>query len=421
VLVTWGLDVPWPTPYRGTIVDLARDAAAIAAEPGTGAPVAASPANAAYCIYTSGTTGRPKGVLVEHRQVTRLFDATRAWFAFGAGDAWTLFHSYAFDFSVWELWGALLHGGRLVVVPRAVARAPGAFHALLARHGVTVLNQTPSAFRSLIAADERAAAPLRALRLVIFGGEALEAAMLAPWIARYGHEPRLVNMYGITETTVHVTYAPVEAMLPGPSRIGVPIPDLQVFVLDERLEPAPVGVRGELYVGGAGVARGYLGRPALTAERFVPHPFGAAPGARLYRTGDLARFRADGTIEYLGRIDRQVKIRGFRIERGEIEAALRACPGIRDAIVLARPGAGGEPARLPAQGGVGKLDEFERADGGRVGGGGGVGHDGLRGRDDLPPPASGIIPGGLPAGWLRLAASCLPNPIRRACPGSIRR
>jgi hybrid polyketide synthase/nonribosomal peptide synthetase FtdB len=344
VLVTRGLDVPWPTPYRGTIVDLARDAAAIAAEPGTGAPVAASPANAAYCIYTSGTTGRPKGVLVEHRQVTRLFDATRAWFAFGAGDAWTLFHSYAFDFSVWELWGALLHGGRLVVVPRAVARAPGAFHALLARHGVTVLNQTPSAFRSLIAADERAAAPLRALRLVIFGGEALEAAMLAPWIARYGHEPRLVNMYGITETTVHVTYAPVEAMLPGPSRIGVPIPDLQVFVLDERLEPAPVGVRGELYVGGAGVARGYLGRPALTAERFVPHPYGAAPGARLYRTGDLARFRADGTIEYLGRIDRQVKIRGFRIERGEIEAALRACPGIRDAIVLARPGAGGEPA-----------------------------------------------------------------------------
>jgi hypothetical protein len=169
--------------------------------------------------------------------------------------------------------------------------------------------------------------------------------MLQPWIARHGTMPRLVNMYGITETTVHVTYAPVDtAISDGASRIGVPIPDLQTYVLDGRMQPVPVGVRGELYVGGAGVVRGYLGRPGLTAERFVPHPFSAAPGARLYRTGDVGRYRTDGTIEYLGRIDRQVKIRGYRIERGEIEAMLRACAGVRDAIVVPRQGAGGEPA-----------------------------------------------------------------------------
>jgi amino acid adenylation domain-containing protein len=332
--------------YRGRVVEMETGSEVNAEDEADHVDVVVSPENLAYCIYTSGTTGRPKGVLVEHRQVTRLFDATQAWFAFDASDVWTLFHSYAFDFSVWEIWGALLHGGRLVIVPRAVARAPDAFHALVAEQQVTVLNQTPSAFREFIAADGNAAAnSLEGLRLVIFGGEALDTAMLAPWLTRHARLPHLVNMYGITETTVHVTYAPVEhAIANGPSRIGVPIPDLQAYVLDRAMQPVPVGVRGELYIGGDGVVRGYLGRPGLSAERFVPHPFSRVAGARLYRSGDLGRYSDDGSIEYLGRIDRQVKIRGFRIECDEIEAVLRVFPGAADAIVTAFQGAGGESA-----------------------------------------------------------------------------
>ncbi len=303
-----------------------------------------APEHLAYVIYTSGSTGRPKGVMVEHRNVARLFSATDAWFGFGAGDVWTLFHSFAFDFSVWEIWGALLHGGRLVVVPLEVSRSPEDFYALLCREGVTVLNQTPSAFRQLVAA-QAAVGGEHALRWVVFGGEALEPATLRPWFERNGdRRTRLVNMYGITETTVHVTYRPVEradAERSGPSPIGVRIPDLTTYVLDARGEPAPVGVAGELYVGGAGVARGYLRRPELTAERFVRDPFSTDPGARLYRTGDLARWLADGSLEYLGRNDQQVKVRGFRIEPGEVEARLAEHPGVREAVVLAREGAGG--------------------------------------------------------------------------------
>jgi len=301
-------------------------------------PADADPARAAYVIYTSGSTGRPKGVVVTHACVLRLFRATDAWFGFGAGDVWTLFHSCAFDFSVWEIWGALLYGGRLVVVPFAVTRDPAAFRALLAREAVTVLSQTPSAFRQLLRADEEANDAL-ALRWVVFGGEALEPRSLRPWFDRHGDaRPVLVNLYGITETTVHVTYRPVTARdaesAPG-SMIGAPIPDLGVYVLDGRLEPVPPGVPGELFVGGAGVARGYLGRPALTAERFVPDPFSGAAGARMYRSGDRARLRG-GDTEYLGRTDQQVKVRGFRIEPGEVEAALLAHPGVREAVVLAR-------------------------------------------------------------------------------------
>jgi len=307
-----------------------------------------SAANAAYVIYTSGSTGRPKGVVVTHANVLRLFTATEPVFGFGADDVWTLFHSFAFDFSVWEIWGALLYGGRLVVVPFEVSRDPAAFRALLAREGVTVLSQTPSAFRQLAAADEEAGADggsALALRWVVFGGEALEPRTLAPWLARHGHaRPRLVNMYGITETTVHVTTrafgpADVEA---GGSMIGQGIADLGVYLLDGHLEPVPPGVPGEIVVGGAGVARGYLRNPARTAERFVPDPFSGVPGARMYRSGDRARRRADGDAEYLGRADQQVKVRGFRIEPGEIEAALLAHPGVREAVVVARedePGA----------------------------------------------------------------------------------
>ncbi len=313
---------------------------------------ALAPANAAYVIYTSGSTGKPKGVVVDHANVLRLLDSTDHWFQFGEHDVWTLFHSYAFDFSVWEIWGALLYGGRLVVVPYWVSRSPEAFYGLLTAEGVTVLNQTPSAFRQLIQAEEAiGVAPDLKLRFVIFGGEALELESLRPWFARHGDQkPRLVNMYGITETTVHVTYRPLDAgdlRLAGRSVIGEPIPDLTLYVLDPWLEPVPVGVPGEMYVGGAGVARGYLERPELTAQRFVPNPFAATPGERLYRSGDLARYLAGGELEYLGRIDDQVKIRGFRIELGEIESVLARHPRIREAVVMSREDTAGE-ARLAA-------------------------------------------------------------------------
>jgi amino acid adenylation domain-containing protein len=295
----------------------------------------------AYVIYTSGSTGNPKGVLVSHHNVVRLFEATHPWFGFDERDVWTLFHSYAFDFSVWELWGTLLYGGRLVVVPYWMSRSPEAFYDLLRREKVTVLNQTPSAFRQLIRAEESlGTADDLALRVIIFGGEALDFNSLRPWFERHGdQDPQLVNMYGITETTVHVTYRPVTiADLKGVtgSLIGVPIPDLQVHILDQRSQPVPIGISGELYVGGAGVARGYLNRPELTAERFVPDPFSDRRGARLYKSGDMARYLPNGDIEYLGRIDHQVKIRGFRIELGEIEALLGEHPLVQEKVVLAR-------------------------------------------------------------------------------------
>ncbi|QIP05504.1 non-ribosomal peptide synthetase [Bradyrhizobium symbiodeficiens] len=302
--------------------------------------VASVPADLAYVIYTSGSTGKPKGVLVTHANVARLFSATDPWFSFGPGDVWTLFHSYAFDFSVWELWGALLYGGRLVIVPYWISRDPAAFRKLLVEERVTILNQTPSAFRQLIQADLDEAPAAYALREIIFGGEALELQSLKPWIGRYGDgRPRLVNMYGITETTVHVTYRPItraDVEACRGSVIGEPIPDLYIRLLDERGEPVPVGVPGEIWVGGAGVANGYLNRPELNAQRFVAYPLDPTGSARLYRAGDLARRLPDGELEFLGRIDAQVKIRGFRIELGEIEATLNACPGVADAAVIVR-------------------------------------------------------------------------------------
>jgi amino acid adenylation domain-containing protein len=322
------------------VVDLDADRDVIAARSAENPDSGVTADNLAYVIYTSGSTGRPKGVLIEHARVVRLFTATEPWFGFGAEDVWTMFHSYAFDFSVWEIWGALAYGGRLVIVPRSVARSPEAFHELLADEGVTVLSQTPSAFRQLLHADEDDAVPL-ALRAVVFGGEALDPSMLGGWLERHGEDsPRLINMYGITETTVHVTYRPIgREDTGGASAIGRPIPDLQLYLLDRRMQPVPAGVPGEICVGGAGLARGYLHRPDLTAERFVPDPFAGRPGARLYKSGDLARRRpAPGPmdLEYLGRIDHQVKVRGFRIELGEIEAALGSHPAVREAVVLAQ-------------------------------------------------------------------------------------
>jgi amino acid adenylation domain-containing protein len=328
-----------PLPQALDVLDL-DDGAAWQHQPVTNPDRVAlglTPGHLAYVIYTSGSTGRPKGVMVEHAQVVRLLRATQAWFEFGAADVWTMFHSYAFDFSVWELWGALAYGGRLVVVPQLTTRSPCEFYDLLCEQGVTVLNQTPSAFRQLIAAQADSVRPHQ-LRFIVFGGEALEPATLAPWYARNGAGTRLVNMYGITETTVHVTHRPLamDDTTRSASPIGVPIPDLCVSLLDAYGQPVPIGVAGEMYVGGAGVTRGYLNRPDLTAERFVPDRYSTAPGARMYKTGDIARRRADGTLEFLGRNDHQVKIRGFRIEVGEIESALLRLPGVREAVVAVR-------------------------------------------------------------------------------------
>jgi len=326
---------------------------ALEAEPDIPPRVAVGADNLAYIIYTSGSTGQPKGTLIRHGNVLRLFTATEPLFGFGEDDVWTLFHSFAFDFSVWEIWGALLYGGRVVVVPYTVSRSPREFRRLLATEGVTVLNQTPSAFRQLVRVDQQAGPEeALALRFVIFGGEALELGSLTPWFERHGDDtPQLINMYGITETTVHVTYRPIttaDLAASHRSPIGWGIPDLALYAVDDHLEPVPLGVPGELLVGSraahpganAGLAAGYLERPALTAQRFIPDPFSDRPGARLYRSGDLVRVlldpRTGREVEYLGRIDQQVQLRGFRIELGEIEAALCGLPEIREALVLVR-------------------------------------------------------------------------------------
>ncbi|UVS82803.1 amino acid adenylation domain-containing protein (plasmid) [Burkholderia glumae] len=289
----------------------------------------------AYVIYTSGSTGNPKGALLTHSNVTRLFESSAGLFDFSERDCWCLFHSYAFDFSVWEIWGALRHGARLLTVSSEISRDPEQFRALLQRHGVSVLNQTPGAFVRLIEEDARHAERL-ALRYVIFGGEALQVATLGPWFARYGEATRLVNMYGITETAVHVSFKPVSAASldrPGCNDIGRPLPDLRVLVLDDRRRWCPLGVAGEMYVAGPGLARGYLNQPELSARAFVSDP-ALLDGARLYKTGDLARWLENGNLEYLGRNDHQVKIRGFRVELGEVQAALMRMPQVVNAVAV---------------------------------------------------------------------------------------
>jgi aspartate racemase len=337
-----------PSPRAGGVrlIDLDADWEQMARESHENLPDTVAPDHLAYVIYTSGSTGRPKGVMITHANVIRLFEVTAPWFQFEAGDVWSQFHSFAFDFSVWEIWGALLHGGRAVIVPFDTSRSPQAFAELLARERVTVLSQTPTAFGQLARAwEDGGSAPSRSLRYVVFGGEALDLAGLRPWLAGRGDAgPLWVNMYGITETTVHVTHRPLAAADAGRaagSMIGRPLPDLRLYVLDAHGQPVPMGVAGELYVGGAGLARGYLNRPELTAERFVPDPLSGRAGERLYRTGDCACWRPDGELEYLGRADDQVKIRGFRVEPGEIEAALREHTRVRDCAVAVQADAGG--------------------------------------------------------------------------------
>ncbi|WP_213934190.1 non-ribosomal peptide synthetase [Rhodococcus sp. B50] len=330
-------------------VESVADVAAAESRPLTDADRLAPlrPEHPAYVIYTSGSTGRPKGVAVTHRNVLTLFANAEPLFGFGAGDVWTLFHSYAFDFSVWELWGPLLHGGRLVVVDYMTSRSPELFARLVREEGVTVLNQTPSAFYQFDEADRMLAAgsvdstPL-ALRYVVFGGEALDPGRLVGWFDRHPAGPQLVNMYGITETTVHVSYQRIDralAKVGAASAIGRSLPGLDAYVLDRRLHPVPPGVPGELYISGDQLSRGYLARPDLTTARFVANPFGRG---RLYRTGDIARWNNEGILEYAGRGDSQVQLRGFRIELGEIESELLRAPGVAQAVALVRDDGLGE-------------------------------------------------------------------------------
>ncbi|KAB2836946.1 MAG: amino acid adenylation domain-containing protein, partial [Caedimonadaceae bacterium] len=309
-----------------------------------------SPLNLAYIIYTSGSTGKPKGVLTYHHNVTRLFATTHAWFNFNDTDVWSCFHSYAFDFSIWEIWGALSYGGQVAIVSYEVSRSPDLFYNFLIKNKVTILNQTPSAFLQLIkhifhieednSSQQPSSKPLAALRFVIFGGEALRTDALSPYLQSVlGEDTCLINMYGITETTVHVTYAPFDRnFAQHQSFIGKKLTDLTLYLLDEQMQPVPIGVRGEIYIGGEGLARGYLNRPDLTAERFVPNPFPHTPSSslRLYKTGDIARYLHDGNIEFLGRSDDQVKIRGFRIECGEIETTLSAHGEVASSLVIPR-------------------------------------------------------------------------------------
>lgn len=308
-------------------------------QPVTSPLVISDDSNLAYVIYTSGSTGIPKGVLIEHRNVVRLFEQTHHWFYFDDKDVWTMFHSVAFDFSVWEIWGALLSGGHLVIVPFEVTRSPKQFHNLLTNKGITILNQTPSAFRQLVATDITSEESTNfALRLVIFGGEPLELKLLVPWIDRYGDErPELVNMYGITETTVHVTYRRItkqDLASSDLSPIGTPIPDLQIHLLDPSGQAVPDGTPGEIYVAGPGLARGYLNRPELTAERFLQNHSLSTEGGRLYYSGDRAVRMDNGELIYLGRADEQIKVRGFRIEPREIEMCLRSHSQVTSCVVI---------------------------------------------------------------------------------------
>ncbi|NEC91721.1 amino acid adenylation domain-containing protein [Streptomyces sp. SID12501] len=306
--------------------------------PGSPEPVATAPDDRAYIIYTSGTTGRPKGVEISHRNALVLFTATDGLFGFRPDDIWSLFHSYAFDFSVWEMWGPLLTGGTTVVVPTEVARDPAAFRRLLRDEQVTVLSQTPTAFHQLAAEDEQWADRLP-LRTVVFGGEALRPSDLKGWAGKYsGSGPSLINMYGITETTVHASYRVLSPADLGDDRslIGGPLPGSDLLLVDDALAPVPDGTTGEVIVVGPQVGLGYLGRPELTAQRFVEL---CGPDGRLvrgYRSGDLACRTQDGGLEYLGRADNQVKIRGFRIELGEIESVLGEHPSVRQAVVTVR-------------------------------------------------------------------------------------
>ena len=340
------------------------DDAAIAGESTANLSSGVTPDNLAYVIYTSGSTGRPKGVEVTHGSVVHLFTATREPLGFRDGDVWTVVHSSGFDLSVWEIWGSLLQGGTLVVVPLPVVQSPADLFAVVRREAVTILSQTPSALRALLAARQQALASDSrdwSVRLIVCGGDALDADLAAD-LKRL--DTPVWNFYGPTEATVWATCGPIDAAESDlPSSIGRPIADIEVYLLDDRHQLVPIGVPGELLIGGVALARGYLDRPELTAERFIPHPFSERPGARLYRTGDLGRYRAGGNLEFLGRLDHQVKLRGFRIELGEIETLLSQHQDVAQAVVLVR-GNRSDTRKLVAyivpQGRTPNLDDLRR-------------------------------------------------------------
>lgn len=307
-------------------------------------PPHAIPPGTAYVIHTSGSTGDPKGVLVGHAHVLAMLGSCRAEFDVGPDDVWTMFHSTSFDFSVWELWGALATGGQVVVVPKQTAADPRALATLLATEQVTVLSQVPTVFGHLVA--ELAGRPVRLpeLRYVVFGGEAVDLGAVRRWHALgLGPRARLVNMYGITEITVHATFHPLPRdpeppVRPGATPVGRPLAHLDVQVVDDDLRPVPPGQPGELLVGGASVASGYLGRPELTARRFP-----VVDGRRRYRSGDLGLRDESGALHCLGRSDRQVQVRGFRIEPGEIEHAIGRHPQVTGCAVTIGRDARDEP------------------------------------------------------------------------------
>lgn len=312
-----------------------------------------SPKDIAYVLYTSGSTGKPKGVAVTHENVNCLFASLDKVFDLSSQDVWSLFHTFCFDISVWEIWGAFLYGGTLLVIPYEVTRDTSRFYELIAKEKVSVLTQTASAFQMFINEDARHPQRLDHLRYVGFVGESLKVSILRPWVEKYGTEkPRLANLYGITETTVYTNYKFVEQsdIDKGRDNIGWPLEEFSMCVLDTNNEWCPMGIVGEICIGGRGLSRGYLYRDDLTKERFFPDPYaeflGLPEGALLYRTGDLGRWMEDGSIEYLGRKDFQIKLRGFRIELGEIEAALGSYEGISHTVVLLK--GEGETAYLAA-------------------------------------------------------------------------
>ncbi len=322
-------------PGAQTVLRLDADADAIAAQPTDPPAVEVRPDGLAYVIFTSGSTGRPKGVQIEHRSVCNLLSTLAPSIGVEPDDVWTVFHSFGFDYSVWETWGALLSGGRLVLVPDAALHDPGALLDLLHAEAVTLLNLTPSVMRGLLdAAARKGQGPPASLRLVCSGGEAFPLDLAAPLLA-WGRP--VWNLYGPTEATVWTSIDRI-ADAEAPITIGRPLANYTTHIIDAFGQPAPVGVEGELLIGGAGLARGYEARPDLNRERFVHRP-AVAPG-RLYRTGDLARRLPDGRVLFLGRNDFQVKLRGFRIELGEIEAVLARHPAVRETVVVKRTDAG---------------------------------------------------------------------------------
>lgn len=318
-------------PFCDNLVML--DTIALEGRADTNLPPSHNARSLAYVIYTSGTTGRPKGVMVEHRQIVQLLRNDKFSFDFDENSIWTMFHSFCFDFSVWEMYGALLNGGQLTIIPRSMTLDMPAYRDLLKKEHVTVLNQTPGAFFQLCEEEKKHHIHDLSLRYVIFGGEALKPGRLKEWQQFYP-STQLINMYGITETTVHVTYKEVTSadIHANISNIGAPLPPMSIYILNSTLQLAPLGVVGEIFVGGEGVARGYLHNPDLTLQKFIVNPFDQR--TRLYRTGDLGKWINSEEIEYVGRSDQQVKIHGFRIEIGEIEAHIRSFQDITDVIVL---------------------------------------------------------------------------------------